>query len=112
MTSLTVPTSAESLERFRQEVGGVPKEWYIGISLDAAARLRHHGLEVGSLAQWIACEDEKTAREIERLFLAAGFRYAVVASQKGRHKNGGRAFARPRIYPSELIEMDRERVLL
>lgn len=60
------------LESFMKSVGGEPKEWYVGVSHDAASRLEQHGMQGNSSASWIQCPDEKTAHEIERHFRQSG----------------------------------------
>lgn len=60
------------LESFMKAVGGPPKEWYVGISHDAAARLEQHGMQNNPYATAIQCEDEKTARAIEDYFVRTG----------------------------------------
>src|SRR5438046_1147920 len=72
MSSFKTADGTAKLESFMKATGGAPKEWYVGISADAEARLEQHGMQDNSLATWIQCEDEATAREIERYFLQTG----------------------------------------
>lgn len=62
----------EQLQRFIQNVGGTPKEWYVGITHDALSRLERRGMRDNPSATWISCEDEQTARAIEKHLLSLG----------------------------------------
>src|SRR5437016_5018211 len=68
----TVENSVAELEEFIKVGGGAPKEWYVGISPDAASRLEQHGIQNSRRAHWIPCADENSARAIEARLLQQG----------------------------------------
>ncbi len=72
MATATTVNGVERLENFMKAVGGTAKEWYVGISHDAVGRLEQHGMLGNPYAEWIQCDDEKTARAIEEYLLNCG----------------------------------------
>ncbi len=63
---------AQMLETFMKAWGGPPRDWYVGISHDAADRLGQHGMEASPTATLIEFEDEAAARSVQEQFLRSG----------------------------------------
>jgi hypothetical protein len=69
-TFVGVSDAVANLISFMIACDGNPREWTIGISHDAAARLKAHGQSDNPYAKFISTASDDVARQVEKWFKA------------------------------------------